>query len=76
MDNGFFQVRDGLWSGPWYYKTYPEERPLHRQRLRETEEIERNMHARASRLLTADREREGEMAMEEALLDICTLLRF
>ena len=18
MDNGFFQVRDGLWSGPWY----------------------------------------------------------
>ena len=54
-------------------KTYPEERPVHRQRLRETEEIERNMHARASRLLRADREREGEMAMEEALL--CNILQ-
>ena len=73
LDNGFFQVRDGLWSGPWYYDDHPEERPMHRQRLRETEEIERNMHARASRVLRADREREAEMAMEEALL--CDILQ-
>jgi hypothetical protein len=31
LDNDFFQIHDGvypLWSGPWYYRDRPEERPM------------------------------------------------
>ena len=42
LDNHFFEIRDGLWSGPWYYDYYPDERSMHRDRLQSTITI-RNM---------------------------------
>ena len=44
LDNGFFQVEDGLWSGDWYYDTtHSDERYIHHQkRIKETERIRRN----------------------------------
>jgi len=41
LDNDFFQVEDGLWSGDWYYKEHPEERCMHQQRLDDTKKIRR-----------------------------------
>jgi len=32
-DNGFFEVGEGIWSGKWYYKYYPEERPKPKTKL-------------------------------------------
>lgn len=25
--NGFFEIEEGVWSGPWYYRQHPEEHP-------------------------------------------------
>ena len=25
--NGFFEIAEGVWSGPWYYRQHPEEHP-------------------------------------------------
>lgn len=53
LDNDFFQIQEGyngdcqLWSGPWYYRYHPEERPMHQQRIQKTEAIRRrnrNLH--------------------------------
>lgn len=41
LDNDFFQIHEGcdgdcqLWSGPWYYRDRPEERPMHQQRIKQ-----------------------------------------
>ena len=49
----FFQIHEGydgddpLWSGPWYYRDRPEERPMHQQRIQKMEAIRsrnRNLH--------------------------------
>ena len=40
LDNDFFQIHEGynrdypLWSGPWYYRDRPEERPMHLQKTK------------------------------------------
>lgn len=53
LDNDFFQIHEGydgdypLWSGPWYYRDRPEERPMHQQRIQKMEAIRsrnRNLH--------------------------------
>ena len=53
LDNDFFQIHEGydgddpMWSGPWYYRDRPEERPMHQQRIQKTEAIRRrnrNLH--------------------------------
>lgn len=47
LDNDFFHIHEGydgdypLWSGPWYYRDRPEEKPMHQQRIQKTEAIRR-----------------------------------
>lgn len=50
LDNNFFEIHDGLWSGPWYYDYYPDERSMHRGRLQSTIKI-RNMSHPGKQLL-------------------------
>lgn len=50
LDNGFFQVEEGYWSGDWYYKNHPEERILHEERLKCTNEIRERIENRRSRM--------------------------
>lgn len=68
LDNGFFEIEEGLWSGKWYYEAHPEEKRFHSRRLKRTQEIrERGEHRRAR--IGAQRQRQSRMdELQEAAL--------
>jgi hypothetical protein len=39
LSNDFFQIEEGLWSGPWFYDTYPAAKVVHEERIKRTEQI-------------------------------------
>lgn len=61
LDNDFFEVEEGLWSGDWYYMRHPEERRFHEQRLKRTRDIRTRAEKRRARVRAG---RTGADAME------------
>ena len=49
ISNGFFEIEDGLWSGDWYYKQFPDEKPRKcpilgcREEFRADEDVEKHL---------------------------------
>ena len=66
-----------MWSGPWYYKDHPEERSMHRRRLKDTEAIRSGKNSRHRGGVDVGsafggQETAAEKAMEEAF---CAMLQ-
>lgn len=39
LGNGFFEIEEDLWSGPWFYRKYPKAEAMHEERVKRTERI-------------------------------------
>lgn len=74
LDNDFFQIEEGIWSGNWYYDDHPEERRHHSKRLKETRAIRRRAEARCVRV-HARRERETPLQAAVDAAMTCRLIQ-
>jgi len=64
LDNDFFEVEEGVWSGDWYYESNPQEKRLHPLRLKRTREIRQQAQQRRSRVRN-QRARSASLQLEQ-----------